>query len=104
MRRRLSAMTAPKTRPALTPLLLILLALLSAFTPLSVDMYLPALPTIVSDLKSTAGDIQLTLSAFLLAFGFGQIFYGPAGDRFGRRWVILSGLAVYIATTIGCAF
>jgi MFS transporter, DHA1 family, multidrug resistance protein len=97
-------MTAPTTRPALTPLLLVLLALLSAFTPLSIDMYLPALPTIVSDLKSTAGDIQLTLSAFMLAFGFGQIFYGPAGDRFGRRRVILSGIIVYIVTTIGCAF
>jgi DHA1 family bicyclomycin/chloramphenicol resistance-like MFS transporter len=81
-----------------------LLALLSAFTPLSIDMYLPAMPTIVSELNSTAGDIQLTLSAFMLAFGFGQIFYGPAGDRFGRRWVILSGIAIYIVTTIGCAF
>jgi DHA1 family bicyclomycin/chloramphenicol resistance-like MFS transporter len=97
-------MTATKTRPALTPLLLVLLALLSAFTPLSIDMYLPALPTIVSDLGSTAGDIQLTLSAFMLAFGFGQIFYGPAGDRFGRRPVILSGIVIYIATTVGCAF
>jgi DHA1 family bicyclomycin/chloramphenicol resistance-like MFS transporter len=97
-------MTATKTRPSLTPLLLVLLALLSAFTPLSIDMYLPALPTIVGDLRSTAGDIQLTLSAFMLAFGFGQILYGPAGDRFGRRRVILSGITIYIATTIGCAF
>ena len=88
----------------LTPLLLVLLALLSAFTPLSIDMYLPALPTIVTELGSTAGDIQLTLSAFMLAFGFGQIFYGPAGDRFGRRPVILSGIAVYIAATLGCAY
>lgn len=97
-------MTVPATRPTLTPLLLILLALLSAFTPLSIDMYLPALPTMVRELGSTAGDIQLTLSAFMLAFGFGQIFYGPAGDRFGRRPVILSGIAIYIAATIGCAF
>src|SRR5215475_5261082 len=97
-------MTATKTRPALTPLLLVLLALLSAFTPLSIDMYLPALPTIVGDLGSTAGDIQLTLSAFMLAFGLGQIFYGPAGDRFGRRPVILSGLFVYVVASIGCAF
>jgi DHA1 family bicyclomycin/chloramphenicol resistance-like MFS transporter len=84
--------------------MLVLLALLSAFTPLSIDMYLPALPTIVRDLGSTAGDIQLTLSAFMLAFGFGQIFYGPAGDRFGRRPVILCGIAVYIVTTIGCVY
>lgn len=96
--------TSTATRPALSPALLALLALLSAFTPLSIDMYLPALPTIVRELNSTAGDIQLTLSAFMLAFGFGQIFYGPAGDRFGRRPVILSGIVVYVATTIGCAY
>ncbi len=100
--------TAPppttKTRPTLTPVLLALLALLSAFTPLSIDLYLPALPMITVDLHGTVGDIQLTLSAFMIAFGAGQIFYGPAGDRFGRRPVILSGLAVYVLTSIGCAF
>ncbi len=97
-------MTSPSTRPTLTPALLVLLALLSAFTPLSIDMYLPALPVIAVDLHGTAGDIQLTLSAFMIAFGVGQIFYGPAGDRFGRRPVILIGLAIYVVTSIGCAF
>jgi DHA1 family bicyclomycin/chloramphenicol resistance-like MFS transporter len=97
-------MTATATRPTLKPLLLALLALLSAFTPLSIDMYLPALPMIASDLRGTAGDIQLTLSAFLIAFGLGQIFYGPAGDRFGRRPVILTGLVAYIVASIGCGF
>jgi MFS transporter, DHA1 family, multidrug resistance protein len=95
---------SPKQRPTLTPLLLAVLALLSAFTPLSIDMYLPALPVIAVDLRGTAGDIQLTLSAFIIAFGAGQIFYGPAGDRFGRRPVILGGLVVYVLTSIGCAF
>jgi DHA1 family bicyclomycin/chloramphenicol resistance-like MFS transporter len=90
--------------PRLTPLLLGLLALLSSFTPLSIDMYLPALPAISRELGASAGDIQLTLSAFLLAFGFGQIFYGPAGDRFGRRPVILAGLGTYILVCLGCAF
>jgi DHA1 family bicyclomycin/chloramphenicol resistance-like MFS transporter len=93
-----------KPFPTLKPLLLGLLALLSSFTPLSIDMYLPALPRIATELRAGAGDIQLTLSAFLLAFGFGQIFYGPAGDRFGRRPVILTGLASYILASIGCAF
>jgi MFS transporter, DHA1 family, multidrug resistance protein len=92
------------TRQTLTPLLLAVLALLSAFTPLSIDMYLPALPVIAVDLEGSAGDIQLTLSAFMVAFGAGQIFYGPAGDRFGRRPVILAGLAVYMAASVGCAF
>ncbi len=94
----------PTLTPTLTPILLVLLALLSAFTPLSIDMYLPALPVIAADLRGSTGDIQLTLSAFMIAFGFGQIFYGPAGDRFGRRPVILGGLAVYIVASIGCAF
>jgi MFS transporter, DHA1 family, multidrug resistance protein len=97
-------MTSTATRPTLTPLLLAVLALLSSFTPLSIDMYLPALPVIAIDLGGTAGDIQLTLSAFMIAFGAGQIFYGPAGDRFGRRPVILGGLVVYVAASIGCAF
>lgn len=92
------------TRPTLTPMLLAVLALLSAFTPLSIDMYLPALPVITVDLRGSVGDIQLTLSMFMVAFGFGQIFYGPAGDRFGRRPVILSGLVVYVLASVGCAF
>ena len=93
-----------KSRPTLTPVLLGVLALLSSFTPLSIDMYLPALPVIAVDLHGTAGDIQLTLSSFMIAFGFGQIFYGPAGDRFGRRPVILGGIAIYVLTSVGCAF
>ncbi len=96
--------TPVAARPTLTPVLLALLALLSAFTPLSIDLYLPALPVIAVDLHGTAGDIQLTLSAFMIAFGLGQIFYGPAGDRFGRRPVILGGLSVYVVVSIGCAF
>ena len=96
--------TTTPARPTLTPMLLALLALLSAFTPLSIDMYLPALPVIAIDLHGTAGDIQLTLSAFMIAFGVGQIFYGPAGDRYGRRPVILGGLLVYVLTSVGCAF
>jgi DHA1 family bicyclomycin/chloramphenicol resistance-like MFS transporter len=93
-----------KSRSTLTPVLLGVLALLSSFTPLSIDMYLPALPVIAVDLHGTVGDIQLTLSSFMIAFGFGQIFYGPAGDRFGRRPVILGGVAIYVVASIGCAF
>jgi DHA1 family bicyclomycin/chloramphenicol resistance-like MFS transporter len=59
---------------------------------------------IAVDLSGTAGDIQLTLSAYMIAFGFGQVFYGPAGDRFGRRPVILSGIAIYVVASLGCAF
>ena len=92
------------TRPTLTPVLLVLLALLSAFTPLSIDMYLPALPVIAVDLNGSVGDIQLTLSAFMIAFGAGQIFYGPAGDRFGEGGRIAACLGIYVLASVGCAF
>ncbi|MBM3643324.1 MAG: hypothetical protein FJX02_03125 [Alphaproteobacteria bacterium] len=69
------------TRPTLSPGLIAVLAALSAFAPLSIDMYLPALPTIARELGASGGDIQLTLTVFVLAFGFGQIVYGPIGDR-----------------------
>jgi len=97
----------PRVDPARQPSvarLIVVLGSVNAIGPLSIDMYLPALPVISSELHESAGDIQLTLSAFLLAFGFGQIFYGPAGDRFGRRPVILTGLAIYMLVSIGCAF
>src|SRR5260221_5675705 len=99
-----SAPPSVATGPPLTQVLLVLLALLWAFTPLSIDMYLPALPVIAVDLNGSVGDIQLTLSAFMIAFGVGQIFYGPAGDRFGRRPVILVGLVTYVLASVGCAF
>lgn len=102
--------TAPTTsdsagvRPSLTPTLIAVLAALSAFAPLSIDMYLPALPTLAADLGATRADTQLTLAAFMLAFGFGQIFYGPLGDRFGRRPVLLAGLCLYVGASLACAW
>src|SRR5258708_20189345 len=59
MRRRALPITPPPTRPTLTPLLLVLLALLSAFPPLSIHMYLPALPTLAGQLSRTAANIHL---------------------------------------------
>ncbi|HJQ59310.1 MAG TPA: Bcr/CflA family multidrug efflux MFS transporter, partial [Vineibacter sp.] len=95
---------SPEPRPSLTPSLIAVLAALSAFAPLSIDMYLPALPTIAADLGATRADTQLTLTSFMLAFGFGQIFYGPLGDRFGRRPVLLIGLCLYLGASIACAW
>ena len=87
------APVAVASRPTLKPALLVLLALLSAFTPLSIDMYLPALPVITQDLRGSVGDIQLTLSAFMIAFGAGLIpgsvlganFSGHLPDVIARR-------------------
>jgi DHA1 family bicyclomycin/chloramphenicol resistance-like MFS transporter len=95
---------ARPARQTLTPILIATLAALSAFAPLSVDMYLPALPTMSADLRASDADTQLTLTAFMIAFGLGQTFYGPLGDRFGRRPVLLAGIAVYLLASAACAF
>jgi len=80
-----------------------LLALLSAVGPLSVDMYLPSLPDIGQSFGATVPQVQLTLSGFLLCFALGQIVYGPVSDHVGRKPVLQVTLAIYIATSLGCA-
>jgi MFS transporter, DHA1 family, multidrug resistance protein len=84
--------------------LIVVLAALTAFGPMSIDMYLPGLPTIAADLGASAADTQLTLSAFFLGFGGGQLIYGPLSDRFGRRRPLLGGLALFTVASIGCAY
>ncbi len=80
-----------------------LLALLTAIGPLSVDLYLPSLPAIGAALDASAGDVQLTISSYLVGFAAGQIVYGPLADRFGRKPVILAALLVFCAATLACA-
>jgi DHA1 family bicyclomycin/chloramphenicol resistance-like MFS transporter len=79
-----------------------LLTTLVALGPLSTDLYLPALPTLARVFASDAARVQLTLSVFLAGFACGQIFYGPLSDRFGRRPLMLGGLALFCAGSIGC--
>lgn len=82
---------------------LVILSALIALGPLSIDMYLPSLPTIAQALASDEGAVQLTLSSYLLAFSFGQLFYGPLSDSFGRRGLLLSGLGLFFIATVLCA-
>ncbi len=84
--------------------LILVLGSLTAFGPLSIDMYLPGLPAIARSLHATSSDTQMTVAAFFIGIAVGQLFYGPLSDRFGRRWPILIGIALYIAASIGCAF
>ena len=99
----LPAPSATTVDRRLTPGLIAVLAMLTAFTPMSIDMYLPAFPTIRGDFQTSAAEVQLSLSAFMLAFGFGQILYGPLGDRFGRKPVLIAGVVLYIASSALCA-
>jgi DHA1 family bicyclomycin/chloramphenicol resistance-like MFS transporter len=84
--------------------LVILLGALTAMGPLAIDMYLPSLPSIGVSLHASAGETQATVSAFLAGMAIGQLFYGPASDRLGRRPPLLFGAVVYIAASIACGF
>ncbi len=92
---------ASNTRPDRA--FIVLLSALVAFQAISTDLYLPSLPAITADLGTDIGAVQLTLSLFLLGFGVGQLFWGAASDRFGRRPVLLAGLAAYLLSTLACA-
>ncbi|MEV1051484.1 multidrug effflux MFS transporter [Streptomyces sp. NPDC049887] len=76
---------------------------LTALPPLSMDMYLPALPEVTGDLRAPAATIQLTLTACLAGMALGQLVVGPMSDRWGRRRPLLVGMAVYVAATAACA-
>ena len=76
---------------------------LSAFGPLSMDMYLPGLPTLTRDLGASASTGQLTLTGCMLGIALGQLFVGPVSDSLGRRRPLLVGLAGYIAASLACA-
>lgn len=81
-----------------------ILAALAAVPPLSMDMYLPALPEIAQGLGASATAIQLTLTACLAGMALGQLVVGPMSDRWGRRGPLLVGLLVYIVASAICAF
>ena len=72
-----------------TPLLI---AALSTIGPLGIDMYLPSIPAMAALLNCTEGAIQLSLMTFFLGLMFGQLFYGPLSDKFGRKPMIYLGL------------
>ena len=83
--------------------LLLILGALTSFAPLSVDMYLPSLPTLVRVYGTNEAQVQLTLSAFLLGFACAQLIHGPLSDRFGRKPIVCAGIILYILATVGAA-
>ena len=83
--------------------LVVILGALSAFGPLSIDLYLPGLPALSRDLGAKAWEGQLTLTACLAGLALGQLFAGPLSDRFGRRPPLLAGLLAYCGASLACA-
>lgn len=83
--------------------LAVVLALLTAFGPISMDLYLPVLPALTADLHAGTSTAQLTVSACLLGLAFGQLVAGPLSDRYGRRRPLLVGVVAYIAASALCA-
>ena len=83
--------------------LIILLASLSALVAAAIDMYLPAFPTVATSLDITAGQVQQTLTIFLIGLGIGQGLYGPLLDRFGRKPPLLIGIGLFILGSLFAA-
>ena len=95
---------APTLPPRVAPWLAALaLSLLLGLQPVSTDVYLPALPMLTAALGAPMSSAQLTMSALILAFGLGQMVWGPVSDRIGRRPVLLAGLALHTVASAGCA-
>lgn len=96
-------MHAPRAAAHPSVGMIVLLGAMTAFGAMSIDMYLPAMPAIGTDLDATAAQVQRTLSALLLGLAAGQLVYGPWSDRVGRRVPILTGVVLYVAASIWCA-
>ncbi|MFF7008268.1 Bcr/CflA family efflux MFS transporter [Streptomyces fimicarius] len=98
-------LAGPAAKAARRTGLLVTLVLggLTALPPLSMDMYLPALPAVTDSLSAPAATIQLTLTACLAGMALGQLVVGPMSDRWGRRKPLLLGMVVYVLATAICA-
>jgi len=81
-----------------------LLGALSIISPFAIDMHLPAFALVGADLGVGTQVVSLTLSAYFIGMALGQIFYGPLLDRYGRKRPLLSGLALFVAASVGCAY
>ncbi|WP_431191955.1 multidrug effflux MFS transporter [Rubrivivax gelatinosus] len=91
---------APRVSHALAA---VALALLLGLQPVSTDVMLPALPLLARDLAAPMAAVQLTMAALILAFGVAQLVWGPVADRVGRRPVLIAGLTLYTAASVGAA-
>ena len=93
-----------KTSFGLSPLFIVVLALLTAIAPLATDMYLAALPAVAENLNTTSTNASLTLSAFMVGMALGQLVVGPLSDKTGRRKPLLFGVVICFIATVACGF
>lgn len=84
------------------PLLILILGCMTALSPFSIDMYLPAFQSIADQLNTTVAQVSLSVSSYFIGLSFGQLFYGPVLDRFGRKRPLYAGLSLYILASLGC--
>ena len=98
-----AGLAAPAAKPGRRLGMLALLGALSAFGPLSMDMYLPSTPTIAANLHASQTLVQLTLSGCLAGLAVGQLVAGPLSDGLGRKRPLLAGVAAFAALSVACA-
>jgi DHA1 family bicyclomycin/chloramphenicol resistance-like MFS transporter len=94
---------APMTRRFVLALT-ILLGAFSGLGPLAIDMYLPSFPGIAKQFGATIPQVERTLTAYLFGLALGQLFYGPASDRYGRKTPLYVGLTLFMIASVGCVF
>ncbi|MCF4121710.1 multidrug effflux MFS transporter [Antribacter sp. KLBMP9083] len=95
--------TLASARPRFSRFLPTLLLLLTVFGPISMDLYLPALPALTAELGAATSVAQLTVTTCLIGLAAGQLVAGPLSDRFGRRGILLIGVVAYVVTSGLCA-
>ncbi|GAB7532572.1 multidrug effflux MFS transporter [Pseudomonas sp. 3A(2025)] len=88
----------------MNPRIILILGALSAFAPLAIDFYLPGFPAMAIAFGTDEKHVQLTLASYFLGLSIGQLLYGPAADRFGRRKPLLVGVSLFSLASLACAF
>ncbi len=94
-----SIASVPRARPLSV---FLILGALSMLSPFAIDMYLAALLQMAEDFHTTGAIASLSISSYFIGLAFGQVFYGPLLDRYGRKRPIYFGVSIFIAASIGC--
>lgn len=83
--------------------MILVLGCLTALGPMSIDLYLPAFPTLESELSATSASVSATMASYFAGIAVGQMIYGPVSDVYGRRTPLLTGLILYLVGSVACA-